>query len=440
MKRFFSLLLMLPLLAFGAAGDYVDRSGTVTTGGTSQTLAAANPTRGAILITNPSTETEVLCINFTSVASCSTPGSILISPGGSYVARTGELITVVAATTGHKFTAKEGAIDALLVNPGSGSGGGGGDATAANQTTQITAEQAIQTNTSLTAPVTGVSVAAGDLSNMPFAVGKAAAQVIVHITANTATAGFFFSPDGAAAYGATPCALITNSGSSSIGVTTTTTTGIYACPVRGTHFKVTQTNAGGITAIAVPVAATTLTAMSVNVAAGSVGVTGTVAEDASVTGVGGVPQGFEARNSNKTAVSAAGDSVRGIAKLTGEQIVYPWSIPDATWQYASTADVTDTTSTEMVAAGGAGIRRYVNSCQFSNTDATVGTYVNVLSAATVIDVVYLAPQTASTAGQNSLPVHYAVPLRGAANEAINFQAVTTSAQLRVACQGITAAQ
>lgn len=445
--------------AHGAAGDYVDRSGTIATGGTSQTLASADAGRGNITIYNLSTESEILCVNVTSAASCSTAGSWHISPGGSLTLTTKEAINIVAATTGHKFTAKERVTDGFAgPQPAGGAAAGGGAATIADgaDVTQGAMADAAALNGavgSLSAklraltsvlhvadPVTGTSNSVADLSSFPFAVGKGAAQVIVHVTANTATLNFSFSADGTAAYQPTYCHLISNGGSSGIGVASTTTTGVYMCPVRGTHFKLAQTNAGAITAVAAPVAGSTITAVGVNAGGGTFQVNGAVAEDSPVTGQPGVPQGFEARNSNKTAVSASGDSVRGVAKLTGEQIVYPWSIPDATWQYASTADVTDTTSTEMVAAGGAGIRRYVNSCRFSNTDATVGTYVNILSAATVIDVVYVAPQIASTAGQNSVPVVYAVPKRGGVNEAINFQAVTTSAQLRVSCEGITSAQ
>lgn len=128
MKRFLSLLLWVPLLASAAGSDYVDRSGTVTLGGTSQTLAAASGNRGPIIITNPSTESEVLCVNITSAASCTTPGSFLIQSGGSLTLNTDELVTVVAATTGHKFTAKERAIGASLIGGGSGGGGGGGGA------------------------------------------------------------------------------------------------------------------------------------------------------------------------------------------------------------------------------------------------------------------------------------------------------------------------
>ena len=95
------------------SGTTTDRSGAITTGGTSQQLMADNASRRYILIMNPSTESESLFINFTANASTSAGSSLEIIPGGryerdasSYV--TTEAVNVVAATTGHKFVAKEG--------------------------------------------------------------------------------------------------------------------------------------------------------------------------------------------------------------------------------------------------------------------------------------------------------------------------------------------
>jgi hypothetical protein len=93
-------------------GVLTDRSGTVTTGGTSQQLAPANSNRKYLFIENPTTATEALYINFTSAASTAGNSSISISPGGSltmtaatYVSQ--EAVTVTAATSAHGFTAKE---------------------------------------------------------------------------------------------------------------------------------------------------------------------------------------------------------------------------------------------------------------------------------------------------------------------------------------------
>ena len=93
-----------------ATGTWTDRSGTIATGGTSQTILAANSARTAWEIQNPPTATENLCFNFTSAASL-TSASICLAPGAIYSEAHGfvstEAITAIAATTGHAFVAKE---------------------------------------------------------------------------------------------------------------------------------------------------------------------------------------------------------------------------------------------------------------------------------------------------------------------------------------------
>jgi len=99
-------------------GTFTDRSGSISTGGTSQTLASSNTSRKCIVIENPASATtqgigaaESLFINFTSSASTSAGTSIELTPGGTYFmcagAITTEQINVVATTTGHKYTGKE---------------------------------------------------------------------------------------------------------------------------------------------------------------------------------------------------------------------------------------------------------------------------------------------------------------------------------------------
>lgn len=107
-----------PTGATGAATSFTDVSGSVIAGGTSQTLNAVNAARAKLIIQNPVSATEQgiataenLYINFTSAAGA-TNGSIILIPGQMFTLSgtliTGELITVNAATTGHKYTAKVG--------------------------------------------------------------------------------------------------------------------------------------------------------------------------------------------------------------------------------------------------------------------------------------------------------------------------------------------
>ena len=90
---------------------YTDRSGTITTGGTSQQLAAANATRNYLLVQNQAT-TGNIWVNFTAAATTAQP-SIKIPAGASYSWPDGnvistEVVNVTGDNTGMAFCAKEG--------------------------------------------------------------------------------------------------------------------------------------------------------------------------------------------------------------------------------------------------------------------------------------------------------------------------------------------
>jgi hypothetical protein len=108
------------------------------------------------------------------------------------------------------------------------------------------------------------------------------------------------------------------------------------------------------------------------------------------------------------------------------------------WQYASSADITDTTAVEVQAAPGATQRNFVVAAQFTNSDATIGTVVQILSGSTVIGNAYVGPQIATTGSMNGYGLVFPKPLKGGLNEAINVKCVTDSAQVRVSVQGFTA--
>lgn len=90
-------------------GTLTDRSGTITAGDTAQTLAAANATRKYLLIQNVSD--TAMWINFTTTAVKDSPSLLLEPNGGSLVMESGfvstELVSIICATTGKKFSAKE---------------------------------------------------------------------------------------------------------------------------------------------------------------------------------------------------------------------------------------------------------------------------------------------------------------------------------------------
>ncbi len=100
------------VIAAPQAGVYVDRSGAVALGGTSQNLCAANGNRKRLFVQNPPSATESLFINFTAAASSAGgTSSIELVAGASFDSGQGpistELVTITAATTAHAFTAKE---------------------------------------------------------------------------------------------------------------------------------------------------------------------------------------------------------------------------------------------------------------------------------------------------------------------------------------------
>ena len=89
-------------------GTTTDRSGSIASGTVAQTLAAANATRKYFLFVNQSAGN--MWLNFTTTATMDQP-SILIVPTGSLAMEAGfvstEAISVIGATTGQKWSAKE---------------------------------------------------------------------------------------------------------------------------------------------------------------------------------------------------------------------------------------------------------------------------------------------------------------------------------------------
>lgn len=91
------------------AGTLTNRSGSITLGGTAQQLAAANTARRYLFVQNISAGD--LWINFTTTAvadqpSIQMPSGATFDMEGSFVST--EAISIIGATTGQKFVAKEG--------------------------------------------------------------------------------------------------------------------------------------------------------------------------------------------------------------------------------------------------------------------------------------------------------------------------------------------
>lgn len=94
-----------------------DYSGSITTGGTAQTTAPANARRVFLRVENPPSATEALFVRYDGTATNNSPSvnSTELGPGdvdeywatGGTGFCPGGAVSVIAATTGHKFVVKE---------------------------------------------------------------------------------------------------------------------------------------------------------------------------------------------------------------------------------------------------------------------------------------------------------------------------------------------
>jgi len=114
MKMLFGCLLALITAPIAAQiPNLADGSGTIAVGGVSQTVFPQNVNRAYLECQNPIAATEPLLINIGSTASIA-GGSFEIAPGGSVRFSIGNtpvptaIVTVTAATTGHRFICKQG--------------------------------------------------------------------------------------------------------------------------------------------------------------------------------------------------------------------------------------------------------------------------------------------------------------------------------------------
>lgn len=141
--------------------------------------------------------------------------------------------------------------------------------------------------------------------------------------------------------------------------------------------------------------------------------------------------GFQAISANPTAV-ATGDRTNAISDLIGRQVTVPYSIPENSYTNCLAADITDTTSTSIKAAGSGSIRHYVTSISIMNSHATVATRVDVLDGSTVI---WGCPSAANGGG---CTISFPVPLRGTAATALNIKPATTGSAIRACVAGFDA--
>jgi hypothetical protein len=159
---------------------------------------------------------------------------------------------------------------------------------------------------------------------------------------------------------------------------------------------------------------------------GEVAAAGDVAHDGADAG-NPVKTGGKAVSA-EPAVVAASDRANFITDLVGKQIVLPYANPE-NFIRGTTGAITDTTSTELIAAQAAGVRSYITSITVTNSHATVGTFVKILDGSTIIWEGYAA------AGGGGFSISLPVPLRGSTATAVNAQPVTTGANVIVSVAG-----
>jgi hypothetical protein len=155
-------------------------------------------------------------------------------------------------------------------------------------------------------------------------------------------------------------------------------------------------------------------------------VQGTVAHD-SAAAQNPVQIGATAQNAEVAAV-ATGDVARLVTDLVGKLIVLPYANPE-NFVKGATAVITDTTRTAVIAAQGAGVKLYITQILVTNSDATVGTVVNIEDDTTTIYSGYAA------AAGGGFSCTFPVPLVITANKALNASCVTTSSETRVSASG-----
>lgn len=200
--------------------------------------------------------------------------------------------------------------------------------------------------------------------------------------------------------------------------TTTGNASLYMFPKRGKWFRarVSTYTSGNVTIIY------SLHKSFPGLYTGTNSVQGTIASGATQT-ASPVPTGFDARTSNLTPVTN-GQNVYGVSTAVGAQVVYPWSIPEATWSTsaASGGIVNLTTGFQLQAAGASGVRNYL-------TKLTVSAHGTVTTASEIVvrdgaSGTIIWREKLEAAAQNALTFDFSPPLRGSTATLMEFATLT----------------
>jgi len=161
--------------------------------------------------------------------------------------------------------------------------------------------------------------------------------------------------------------------------------------------------------------------------AGTLAVGGNVATNVAI-GTNPINLGAQAVSSENTAVTTA-RMAQLVTDLVGKLIVLPFANPE-NFVNGTTAAITDTTTTSIIASAGGSLRNYITDLTVTNSHATVGTFVKITDGASTI----LWEGYAAAAG-GGFAKSFSVPLRGTAATAVNAICVTTGANVIVSAGG-----
>lgn len=223
-------------------------------------------------------------------------------------------------------------------------------------------------------------------------------------------------------------ALITTSNTgTSGGAVSPTTTGVFCGVLGGRYFRINVTGiVSGTTAGVVE-----FSAIGASPFQGLTAVQGASTYGGSLATTG-LQIGSKASNTPPAAVSN-NQFVNLMSDLLGKLVTSPYTIPENMVQ-GTTAAITTTGSTQVLAAAAAGVRNYITTIIIENTSATVSTEVTILDGATVLCRGLVG---ATTLSNNTLAFTFPVPLKGTAATAINAQCTTTGANVYVTAVGYT---
>lgn len=163
--------------------------------------------------------------------------------------------------------------------------------------------------------------------------------------------------------------------------------------------------------------------------AGMLAVGGNIAEDTAATS-NPIISGGVARTALPATTVAAGDAIRATYSTSGQMITKENAPGDLDFFVSTT--VTTNTQTQLRAAQTTGVRTYVTSVTFQNTNATATTLTIQDGSTTLV--------TFSVPVSMTLPVqlNFPTPLRGTAATALNYTAGTTGASVLLTVTGFSA--